>query len=217
MSDLIRDVMTPDVITVRPDSRFREIVRVILDGRVHAVPVVDDDQRVVGMVAEGDLLIKEELSEGHRGIPLQRRYRARLNGTLASEIMSRPVITIFPSDTLGHAARVLHRRHIGRLPVVDHGQLVGIVSRSDLLRVFLRSDEELLALVEQAIAMCEEPPSCAITATVDDGVVVLRGSAQFMSQVMSVGDQVRRVPGIVRLEVKATAVYDDVHASMVGP
>jgi len=216
MSDLIRDVMTREVITVRPETSFRDIVRVILEGRVHAVPVVDDAAHVVGMVAEGDLLIKEELSEGHRGIPLQRRLRARMVGTTAREIMTHPVITIFPSDTLGHAARVLHRRRIGRLPVVDQGRLVGIVARSDLLRVFLRSDEDLLAEVEAAIAAAREPQA-RLTATVVDGVVTLRGSAQFTSQVMSVADRVRRIPGIVALKVKATAVYDDVHASMVGP
>lgn len=216
MSDLIHDVMTKEVITVGPETSFRDIVQVILAGRVHAAPVVDEAAHVVGIVAEGDLLIKEELSEGHLGIPLQRRLRARMFGTTAREIMSHPVITVFPSDTLGHAARVLHRRRIGRLPVVDQGRLVGIVARSDLLRVFLRSDEDLLAEVEAAIAAAGEPQA-RLTATVVDGVVTLRGSAQFTSQVMSVADHVRRIPGIVALKVKATAVYDDVHASMVGP
>lgn len=132
--------------------------------------------------------------------------------------MTSPAVTIDPGQTLGQAARLLHRRHIGRLPVVEKdGRLIGIVTRSDLLTIFLRSDEDLLAAVQEAIAAVDDPPSRTITATVDDGVVALHGSAQFRSQVVAVGDRVRRVPGIVHLDVKATAAYDDVNAGMVGP
>ena len=219
MSGLVCDVMTRDVLVARPEATFRELVRLIEDHHVHALPVVDELGRVLGIVAESDLLIKEELTEGHVRTPLQRRGRARLAGTTAGEIMTSPAVTIDPSQTLGQAARVLHRRHIGRLPVVeDDGRLIGIVTRSDLLTVFLRSDEDLLVAVQEAIAAAvDDSPSCTISATVDDGVVVLQGSAQFLSQVMAVGGLVRRVPGIVHLDVKATAVYDDVHPAMVGP
>src|SRR5665647_2875590 len=135
------------------------------------------------------------------------------------EVIISPVVTIDSSQTLGQAARVFHQRHLGRLPVVeDDGRLIGIVTRSDLLTVFLRSDEDLLVAVQEAIAAAvDDSPSCTISATVDDGVVVLQGSAPLLSQVMVVGDRVRRVPGIVHLDVKATAVYDDVHPAMVGP
>jgi osmotically-inducible protein OsmY len=91
------------------------------------------------------------------------------------------------------------------------------VTRSDLLTVFLRSDEDLLVAVQEAIASVDDSQSRTISATVDDGVVTLQGAAQFLSQVMTVGDRVRRVPGIVRLDIRASAVYDDVMAGMVGP
>jgi len=219
MSGLVCDVMTRDVLVARPEATFRELVRLIEDHHVHALPVVDELGRVLGIVAESDLLIKEELTEGHVRTPLQRRGRARPAGTTAGEIMTSPVVTIDSSQTLGQAARVFHQRHIGRLPVVeDDGRLIGIVTRSDLLTVFLRSDEDLLVAVQEAIAAAvDDSPSCTISATVDDGVVVLQGSAPLLSQVMVVGDRVRRVPGIVHLDVKATAVYDDVHPAMVGP
>jgi CBS domain-containing protein len=217
MSGLVRDVMTHDVFVVRPETTFREVVRLIEDHHVHALPVVDEQQRVLGMVAESDLLIKEELAEGHVRTPLQRRGRARLTGTTAGEIMTSPAVTIDPSKTLGQAARLLHRRHVGRMPVVEDGRLIGIVTRSDLLKVFLTSDTELLVAVQQAIAAVDDPPSRTISATVDDGVVVLHGSAQLRSQVVAVGDRVRRVPGIVRLDVKATSVFDDVYGGRVGP
>jgi len=218
MSGLVCDVMTRDVLVARPEATFRELVRLIEDHHVHALPVVDELGRVLGIVAESDLLIKEELTEGHVRTPLQRRGRARPAGTTAGEIMTSPVVTIDSSQTLGQAARVFHQRHLGRLPVVeDDGRLIGIVTRSDLLTVFLRSDEDLLVAVQEAIAEFDDSPSCTISATVDDGVVVLQGSAQLLSQVMAVGALVRRVPGIVHLDVKATAVYDDVHPAMVGP
>ncbi|MHB8187414.1 MAG: CBS domain-containing protein [Dermatophilaceae bacterium] len=218
MSGLVCDVMTRDVLVAGPEMTFRELVRALEDHHVHALPVVDELRRVLGIVAESDLLIPEELTEGHVRTFLQRRGRARLAGTTAGEIMTSPAVTIDPSQTLGQAARVLHQRHIGRLPVVEHdGRLIGIVTRSDLLTVFLRSDEDLLVEVQEAIAAVDGFPSPTIWATVDDGVVVLQGSAQFLSQVMAVGDRVRRVPGIVRLDVKATAVYDDVHPAMAGP
>lgn len=218
MSGLVGEVMTRDVFVARLETTFRELVRLIEDHRVHALPVVDERRRVLGVVAESDLLIKEVLAEGHVRTPLQRRGRARLAGTTAGEIMTSPAVTVDPSQTLGHAARVLHRRHIGRLPVVeDDGLLIGILTRSDLLKIFLRSDADLLVAVQEAIAAVDDPPSRTISATVDDGVVVLHGSAPLHSQVVAVRDRVRRVPGIVRLDVKATAVFDDLYAGRVGP
>lgn len=218
MSGLVSDVMTRDVFVAHPETSFRELVRLISDHHVHALPVVDERRSVLGMVTESDLLVKEELTEGRMRRPFKRRGRARLAGIIAGEIMTSPAVTVDPWQTLGQAARVLHRRRIGRLPVVeDDGPLIGIVTRSDLLRVFLRSDEDLLVAVQEAIVAVDDSSSRTISATVDDGVVVLQGSAQFLSQVMAVGDRVRRVPGIVRLVVRATAVHDDVHPGMVGP
>ncbi len=218
MSGLVRDVMTRDVVVARPETTFREAVRLIEEHHVHALPVVDEREHALGMVAESDLLVKEEMSEGHVRTPLQRRGRVRLAGITAGEIMTSPAVTIGPSQTLGQAAKLLHRRHIGRLPVVeDDGRLMGIVTRSDLLRVFLGTDEDLLVAVQQAIAAVDDPGSHTISATVDDGVVGLHGSARLRSQVKAVGDRVRRVPGIVRLDVTATAAYDDLYPGRVGP
>ena len=211
MSGLVSDVMTKKVVVARPETTFRELVRLIEDHHVHALPVIDEAGQVMGMVAESDLLVKEEFADGHVRTPLRRRGRARLAGTTAGEIMTSPVVTIDPSQRLGQAARVIHRRHIGRLPVVDKDdRLLGIVTRRDLLKIFLRPDPELLEAVQEAIAAVDNPPSCTISATVNDGIVVLSGSAHLASQVMAIAGLVRRVPGIVQLDVRATGVYDDV-------
>jgi len=212
MSTLVRDVMTREVLVARPEMTFRELVRVIEDHHVHALPVVDDQRRVLGIVAESDLLT-DELTAGHVRTRLEHHGRRRPVGVVAGEIMTSPAVTIDQSQTLSYAARVLHQRHIGRLPVVEHdARLIGIVTRSDLLTVFLGSDEDLLAAIQEAIAAVDDSPT--IWANVDDGVVVLQGSADLLSHVGVVAEHVRRVPGIVHLDVRATAAYDDVHRRM---
>jgi len=214
MSTLVRDVMTREVLVARPEMTFRELVRVIEDHHVHALPVVDDQRRVLGIVAESDLLT-DELTAGHVRTRLEHHGRRRPVGVVAGEIMTSPAVTIDQSQTLSYAARVLHQRHIGRLPVVEHdARLIGIVTRSDLLTVFLGSDEDLLAAIQEAIAAVDDSPT--IWANVDDGVVVLHGSADLLSHVGVVAEHVRRVPGIVHLDVRATAAYDDVHRRMVS-
>src|SRR5665647_778933 len=215
--DLVRDVMTRDVRVARPETTLRELVRAIWDHHVHALPVVDDLRRVLGIVAVSDLL-GDELTAEHVRTRLEHHGRVRALGLTAGEIMTSPAVTIDQEQALSQAARVLHQRHIGRLPVVEHGgRLIGIVTRSDLLAVFLHSDEDLLAAVKEAIAAVDSSASPAISATVDGGVVVLQGSVLLLSQVLVVSDFVRRVPGVVRVDVEVTAAYDDVHSTMASP
>jgi CBS-domain-containing membrane protein len=143
----IRDVMTHEVVTVDEHTPFKEITQLLTDCRIGAVPVLDSEARVVGVVSEADLLLKEEypqgpptgwLLEGHR----RRATRAKATGATAVELMTAPAITIRPDASLAEAARLLHRHQIKRLPVLDPaGPLVGIVSRADLLKVFLCSDD----------------------------------------------------------------------------
>ena len=216
MNGLVSDVMTREVVVVPPTTTFREVIRIIEDRHVHALPVVDAQGTVLGVVAESDLLVRQEQTEGRVRTPWRRRGRARLAGTTAGEVMTSPAITIDPRQTLGQAARMLHRRHVGRLLVVDAGRLVGIVTRSDLLSIFLRSDGDLLAAVQTALDEVAVTPPHTMTVTVDDGIVALHGSAQLLSQIVAASARVRRVPGIVRLDVKAIPIYDDIHAGMAG-
>lgn len=217
MTDLVRDVMTRDVRVACPQTTLRELVRTIGDHHVHALPVVDDVQRVLGVVAVSDLL-GDELTAEHAPTRLQHRGRVRSVGLTAGEIMSSPAVTIDQEQTLSQAARVMHQRHIGRLPVVDRdGRMIGIATRSDILTVFLHSDADLLAAVKEAIAVVDSSASPAISATVRRGAVVLQGSVLLLSQVLVVSDFVRRVPGIVRVDVEVTAAYDDVRSTMAGP
>jgi CBS domain-containing protein len=139
----VRDVMTAEVVVVRDRTPFKEIVGLMRQHNVSALPVVDATDELVGIVSEADLLLKEEhVAEGesHRRFQSRRRRidRAKAGGVIARELMSSSVETIDPEAPLARAARLLHERRVKRLPVVDaNGKLVGIVSRADLLKVFL--------------------------------------------------------------------------------
>jgi len=217
----VRDVMTPQVITVTPDSTWKDAVRLVEEARVHALPVVEGG-RVVGIVAESDLLLKEEMLTGPltmRAMPLQRRRdKIRARATTVRQMMTKPVVTIEPEAQLGTAARLLHRRRIGRLPVLDAGgELVGIVTRSDLLRVFLREDAEILDEVIEVLSTLAPTIGNGLSGTVDDGVVTLTGGVARLSMAQAALSELRKIGGLVAIEDRTVAQFDDVNIAMAGP
>ncbi|MBO0914548.1 CBS domain-containing protein [Streptomyces laculatispora] len=151
----VNDVMTKTVITVTPDTEFKEIADAMQRWEVIAVPVVADEGPVVGVVSEADLLPKEEFHEHPPGMIDQMRRlgdTAKAGSVRAEELMSSPAITIEPGASLPQAARLMADRRIKRLPVVDaDGRLKGIVSRADLLKIFLRPDDDLAAEIGREV------------------------------------------------------------------
>ncbi len=177
---IVSDVMTAPAVAVGREARFKEIVRTMDERHVSAVPVVGGEGRVVGVVSEADLLPKEEFRD-HELTRFERiRRRADLTkaeGMTAEELMSTPAVTVSPDDTLSQAARLMAVHRIKRLPVVDDEDgLRGIVSRGDLLKVFLRSDEDIEEEVRRTVVSYLFPMHAhAIHVSVRDGVLVLRG------------------------------------------
>ncbi|MEE1769975.1 CBS domain-containing protein [Streptomyces sp. JV185] len=151
----VNDVMTKTVVTVTPDTEFKEIADAMQRWKVTAVPVVADGGPVVGVVSEADLLPKEEFHEHPPGMIDQMRRlgdTAKAGSVRAAELMSSPAITIEPGAFLPQAARLMADRRIKRLPVVDaDGRLKGIVSRADLLKIFLRPDDDLAAEIRREV------------------------------------------------------------------
>ena len=216
MGRRVRDVMTPEVVTVGEQASFKEIAATMDEHRVSALPVLDAEGRVAGIVSEADLLLKEEFPEGPAGGRLfqgrrQRVERAKAAGATAAELMTAPAVTIGPDATVTEAARVLHRHGIKRLPVVDPaGPLLGIVSRGDLLKVFLRTDAEIAQEVRQEVlmrAMWVNPDT--VTVKVHDGIVTLSGQLERRSLIPITVSLVHGLDGVVDVVDRLTFEVDD--------
>ncbi|SDN47848.1 BON domain-containing protein [Streptomyces sp. cf386] len=199
---IVRDVMTRDVAVVGRDAAFKDIVRTLQDRRVSALPVVDGEGRVLGVVSEADLLHKEEFrdSDPDRYTQLRRLSDlAKAGSVTAGELMTRPALTVTADATLAQAARTMARAKVKRLPVVDaDGRLEGVVSRVDLLKVFLRRDEEIAEEVRrEVVAYLFPEPGPAVRVDVLDGVVRLGGQIRDKSLVPVAARLVRAVEGVV--------------------
>jgi CBS domain-containing protein len=216
MNSLVRDMMTTEVVTVEASTPFKEIVARLAGRRVSAVPVVDADGKVLGVVSEADLLLKEEHADGELGVPLvwtrrRRIEREKAAGTVAGELMTAPAVTVPPTATVAEAARRMHAAGVKRLPVVDEdGRLLGIVSRADLLRVFARPDEAIRReIVDQVILREFMMDPSRFFLHVHDGVVYLQGAVERRSLVPFLLRAVQGVEGVVRVENRLTYDVDD--------
>lgn len=213
----VRDVMTTRVVVVKESTPFKEIAALLRQHLVSALPVVDTGERLVGIVSEGDLLLKEERAAEERppGVLLSRRRRverAKAAGLVARELMTTDVVTIDSEASVGRAARVMHERGVKRLPVVDaDGKVSGIVSRADLLTTFLRPDREIREDVEKALdgpTRWVEPGRIRVSVT--DGVVTLEGRLERRSQIPVFAGIARGVDGVVDVEPRLEYEVDDV-------
>jgi CBS domain-containing protein len=211
----VRSLMTHTVVTARPDTGYKDIVDMMATDRVSALPVVDTDGRVVGIVSEADLLCKLERPEHSATARLISRDRreatAKAAGAIAADLMTAPAVTIGPDATAGAAARLLHRHHVKRLPVVDtDGRLIGIVARRDLLATYLRTDAEIRTEIRDDVLLGDLliGPS-EITATVHNGVVTLAGTVDRRSTAQIVDRLVRSVAGVVDVVGQLRWHYDD--------
>jgi len=197
----VGDVMTRNVVAVRKDARFKDIVRVMRARGFSAFPVLDDNNMVVGVVSEDDLLIREGFRVPGTGPRFLLRHadRSKADGLTAAELMTAPAITIRPDSDVAQAARVLHTRHVKRLPVVtETGRLVGVVSRVDLLGVYDRPDDDIRSeILKQVIETEFVLDSLAFTVTVDSGVVTVAGVVDNEDVALNLLEQIGRVAGTV--------------------
>jgi CBS-domain-containing membrane protein len=214
---LVRDVMTAPVVTARESAPFKEIVRTLTEHRISAVPVLDAADRVVGIVSEADLLPKEEYRDEPAAFSLlmsraEQVSRLKAAADTARELMSAPVVTVQDDQTVVDAARLMDRQQLKRLPVLDAGGcLVGIVSRVDLLTVFLRDDADIET--EIATDVLERLLGLAagvVTIDVRDGVVALTGILDDRSRVRLALYLTRRVDGVVDVIDHLRYRYDDI-------
>jgi CBS domain-containing protein len=214
-NNLVRDVMTHDVIWVTGDTPFKDIVDTLSKHRVSAVPVVDADRRVLGVVSQSDLLAKVIAGGDPRariqgGHSTRVQTRRKSHGEVARELMSAPAVTVHGESSVVHAARVAAMARVRCLPVVDaHGSLVGIVTRSDLLRVFLRNDDEICTHIAAMFASQFCIDTTAVDIAVHDGVVTLTGEVERRLTITPLVDAVRATAGVVGVHDNLTYRFDD--------
>jgi CBS domain-containing protein len=208
--------MTQEVVSATPTMSIKEVARLLAAAEVSALPVLDERGRVVGVVSEADLLVKEERPEelrrhqwleGHE----IREERAKLEAHTVADVMTSPAITVAPDAVVREAARLMRVRGVKRLPVVDAGgTLVGIVSRGDIVRIFLRSDAEIAREIEQEVlfkTMWMEPGTVGVT--VREGEVRLTGQVERKSLIPIIIRLTETVDGVIAVHSHMTYGRED--------
>lgn len=218
----VRDQMTRDVATVGVGTPYKAVVELLESRRISAVPVLDADGRVIGVVSEADLLPKIEFEGVDEPAPFldrNRKARAKAVGTTAGDVMTSPAVTITPEESVTAAARLMDRKRVKRLPVVDtEGRPAGIVSRHDLLRVFVQTDEAIRTEVVDDVfhrILWIEPPHVAVD--VQDGVVTLAGELEQRSLVDIAARLTAAVDGVVGVVNKLSYRLDDRRLEVTDP
>ena len=196
----VKDVMTTNVVAVREEATFKEMVAALHSFRISAFPVLDATDRVIGVVSEDDLLAKEA------GPALGRRAwhpkeRAKATGVTAADVMTAPAVTITENASAGEAAALMRSRRVKRLPVVDRdGRIRGIVSRVDVLTVYERPDREIWDEAVKGVLVSEfglDPELFMVT--VRSGVVTVTGSIAKRADALGVLNAIRHLEGVVAL------------------
>jgi CBS domain-containing protein len=198
----VRDVMTTDVATVAPDTDLRDVAALLVQKRISGVPVVEGE-RVIGVVSERDILFKERSSSGlQRGVLAwlmdEGDLMLKIDATNAHLAMTGPAITISPERSVSDAAALMLEERVSRLPVLEGGRLVGIVTRHDLVRAFARPDEEIWQEIDTdpLIRSYWRRPT-AFDVAVDHGRVTLNGKVDSKEHARAIEAFVDRVPGVV--------------------
>lgn len=212
----MRDVMTTDVAAVAPDARFEEIVDLLRGRRIRAVPVLDADRHLLGVVSEADVLETAEYSDPDRPVgQAHHRWSVRRDGprpstsseaaarpTTARDLMTTEVVAVRPQDGVATAARSMRAHHLGWLPVVDpDARLVGVLGRSDLLRVFERSDEDLRReIIEEVFLRVLLVDPAGLDIVVRNGIVTLSGTVPIRADALVAVALVERLEGVVAVQ-----------------
>jgi CBS domain-containing protein len=202
-------VMTRKVVTASPSTGYKELARRMTEHAISAIPVVDlvgNEGRLVGIVSEDDLLAKKGPDPWRYLEARSRGDEARAEALTAAELMTSPAITVRAGDSLAHTARLMHRKRVKRLPVLDSkGRLVGIVSRGDLVTAFLRSDVSIKQEVrDEVLVRTLHLDPAAVEVTVDEGVVKLKGELESKRLIAVLRRLVRGMEGVVGVEDRLT-------------
>ena len=211
----VGQLMSGEVVAVAASTPLKEVAELLVDRNISGVPVCDAAGNVLGVLSDSDILWK---TQGHlpERRPLFRWFVDRLGGDGlrldardAATAMTTPALTVSSTTDAAHAARMMVRSRVNRLPVVDEGRLVGIVTRSDLVRAFARPDEEIeREIVDDVLTRLWIDPE-HVSVSVDTGEVALTGDVDNRSTAELLERHVRRVPGVISVACQLTWGVDD--------
>ena len=197
MPTRVQDVMTIEVVVAHPTTPVKQVSYLLAGHGLSALPVIDGQGRVLGVVSETDLFGD---SQRPAGGPV---------ATTAGEVMTSPAVTVSPHATLTEAARRMQADGLKRLPVVAaSGRLIGIVSRADLLRPLVRPDEHISRDVEELLER-KLLVAAGVEVEVRDGIVTLTGQLERRSLIPILVGLADGIEGVVRVEDWLTFAFDD--------
>ena len=210
----VGELMSTDLVTVAPDASFKAVVRALESRRVDAAPVVDADGRLLGVVSERDLTCHEERPVGWAEQVLggkERREQARkARARTADELMTSPARTVGPGTPVCEALREMGKHRVGRLVVVDDAdRTLGILTRSDVLRRYLRDDADIRPDVQEAVRRAGVTSPRGVAVRVVDGVVELEGRVERLSIALAAVEAARSVTGVVDVDDAMVFEVDD--------
>lgn len=216
----VRELMTTNVATIGPEAPLKDVAKLLIERGISGLPVCDIEGHVLGVVSEGDILYKEhDPTESHLGGPLgwivegavDYEAYAKAKALTARKAMTSPAITIRPSASVAEAAKTMSERRVNRLPVVDDGKLVGIVTRADLVRAFTRSDAEIeRELKEDVVERTLWIDRGKVDVAVTSGSVQLSGEVHSRSEAELLERLAARVPGVIAVTSAVRWEVDDV-------
>ena len=221
--DKVGSVMSTEVVRAEYGTPFKEVARRLGEHRISGLPVVDEDDKVIGVVSETDLMARQadtpdpfEPKKRFRFAPMTagaRRQAAKSRARTAGQLMSEPPVTVHADNTIVEAARTMAEHRVERLPVLDEAdRLVGIVTRRDLLKVFLRPDAEIRTeVVEEVLVRALWLAPRSIDVAVTEGVVTLSGHMERKSETEIAISMTRQIDGVVAVVDKLTFRLDDSH------
>ena len=212
----VRDVMTREVTTVPPGASLKEAARLLVQHRISGLPVVDNQDQVLGVVSEADVLRKEAAA-----LPPRRPFawltgepefdKSKLEAHLVGEAMTAPALTVEPDRPVGAAAKLMVEKGVNRLPVIEDGKLVGIVTRADLVRAFVRSDAEIAREIRDDVVVHDLwLDKHSVQVKVEDGEVTLAGRLDDRANAEALEALVSKVPGVVGVHSKLAWTDDDI-------
>ncbi|MFF4037654.1 CBS domain-containing protein [Streptomyces sp. NPDC001816] len=221
--DKVGSVMTTEVVRAGYGTPFKEVARLLAEHRISGLPVVDEDERVIGVLSETDLISRQAQAPDPYRTPRRipdvaltkaaRRRAAKIRARTAGQLMTEPPVTVHAEETVAAAARTMAERGVERLPVVDEeDRLVGIVTRRDLLQVFLRPDPEIRdEVLEEVLERTLWLAPRSIDVCVVQGVVTLTGQLERKSDTEIAVSMASRIDGVVAVVDQLTYRLDDSH------